>query len=156
VSTLLTAIAGLPNACEPIAGLVTGGQPTADQLAALQAAGCEAVVDLRDAMEPRPVNEPAAVQSAGMAYVNIPVSGATMTDATLTRVRDAVSNLVGDRNVFMHCGSGNRVGAVLIPYLMLDRGLGEEEAVEIAMKVGMRSAELLEWALDYVKRTGKS
>ena len=156
MSTLLTAIAGLPNACEPIAGLVTGGQPTADQLAALQAAGCEAVVDLRDAMEPRPVNEPAAVQSAGMAYVNIPVSGATMTDATLTRVRDAVSNLVGDRNVFMHCGSGNRVGAVLIPYLMLDRGLGEEEAVEIAMKVGMRSAELLEWALDYVKRTGKS
>jgi len=156
VSTLLTAIAGLPNACEPIAGLVTGGQPTADQLAALQAAGCEAVVDLRDPMEPRPVNEPAAVQSAGMAYVNIPVSGATMTDATLTRVRDAVSNLVGDRNVFMHCGSGNRVGAVLIPYLILDKGMGEEAAIEVAMKVGIRSAELLEWALDYVKRTGKS
>ena len=156
MSTLLTAIAGLPNACEPIAGLVTGGQPTADQLAALQAAGCEAVVDLRDAMEPRPVNEPAAVQSAGMAYVNIPVSGATMTDATLTRVRDAVSNLVGDRNVFMHCGSGNRVGAVLIPYLILDKGMGEEAAIEVAMKVGIRSAELLEWALDYVKRTGKS
>ena len=156
MSTLLTAIAGLPNACEPIAGLVTGGQPTADQLAALQAAGCEAVVDLRDPMEPRPVNEPAAVQSAGMAYVNIPVSGATMTDATLTRVRDAVSNLVGDRNVFMHCGSGNRVGAVLIPYLILDKGMGEEAAIEVAMKVGIRSAELLEWALDYVKRTGKS
>ena len=156
MSTLLTAIAGLPNACEPIAGLVTGGQPTADQLAALQAAGCEAVVDLRDAMEPRPVNEPAAVQSVGMAYVNIPVSGATMTDATLTRVRDAVSNLVGDRNVFMHCGSGNRVGAVLIPYLILDKGMGEEAAIEVAMKVGIRSAELLEWALDYVKRTGKS
>ena len=156
MSTLLTAIAGLPNACEPIAGLVTGGQPTADQLAALQAAGCEAVVDLRDAMEPRPVNEPAAVQSVGMAYVNIPVSGATMTDATLTRVRDAVSNLVGDRNVFMHCGSGNRVGAVLIPYLILDKGMGEEAAIEVAMKVGIRSAELLERALDYVKRTGKS
>jgi len=157
MSELLSGLAGLPNACEPIAGLVTGGQPTADQLAALQAAGCEAVVDLRDPMEPRPLNEPAVLQSAGMAYVNITVRGATMTDDTLTRVRDAVSNLVGDRHVFMHCGSGNRVGAVLIPYLMLDRGLGEEEAVEIAMKVGMRSAELMEWALEYVKaRKGKS
>jgi len=157
VSTFLAALAGLPNACEPIAGLVTGGQPTADHIAALRTAGCEAVVDLRDPMEPRPVNEPAAVQSAGMEYVNIPVSGGTMTDATLARVRDTVSNLVGDRKVFVHCGSGNRVGATLIPYLMLDKGLGEEEAVEIAMKVGMRSAELMEWALEYVKaRKGKS
>jgi protein tyrosine phosphatase (PTP) superfamily phosphohydrolase (DUF442 family) len=152
VSNLLDAIADVPNACEPLAGLVTGGQPTAAHIAALRAAGCEAVVDLRDPMEPRPVNEPAAVRAAGMEYVNIPVSGGTMTDATLARVRDAVSNLVGDRNVFLHCGSGNRVGATLIPYLMLDKGLGEEEAVEIAMKVGMRSAELLEWARDYVRR----
>lgn len=152
MSNLLDAIADVPNACEPLAGLVTGGQPTAAHIAALRAAGCEAVVDLRDPMEPRPVNEPAAVRAAGMEYVNIPVSGGTMTDATLARVRDAVSNLVGDRNVFLHCGSGNRVGATLIPYLMLDKGLGEEEAVEIAMKVGMRSAELLEWARDYVRR----
>jgi protein tyrosine phosphatase (PTP) superfamily phosphohydrolase (DUF442 family) len=115
------------------------------------------VVDLRDPMEPRPVNEPAAVQSAGMTYVNIPVSGGTMTDATLARVRDTVSNLVGDRNVFVHCGSGSRVGATLIPYLILDKGLGEEEAIAVAMQVGMRSAELMEWALQYVKaRKGKS
>jgi len=152
VSNLLDAIVDLPNACEPVPGLVTGGQPTAAQIAALQGAGCEAVVDLRDPMEPRPVNEPAAVRAAGMEYVNIPVSGGTMTDATLARVRDTVSNLVGDRKVFLHCGSGSRVGATLIPYLMLDNGLGEEEAVEIAMKVGMRSAELLEWARDYVRR----
>ncbi|HEV8305097.1 MAG TPA: protein tyrosine phosphatase family protein [Gemmatimonadales bacterium] len=156
MSELLAALAGLPNACEPVPGLVTGGQPTPAHIAALRAAGCEAVVDLRDPMEPRPLDEPAAVRSAGMEYVNIPVSGGTMTDATLARMRDTVSNLVGDRRVFVHCGSGNRVGAVLIPYLMLDRGLGEEEAVEIAMTVGMRSAELMEWALAYVKaRKGK-
>ena len=156
VSTLLAAITGVPNACEPLPGLVTGGQPTAAHIAALRAAGCEAVVDLRDPMEPRSLNEPAEVQGAGMEYVNIPVSGATMTDATLARVRDTVSNLVGDRQVFVHCGSGSRVGATLRPYLMLDKGLGEEEAVEIAMSVGMRSAELMEWALGYVKaRKGK-
>jgi protein tyrosine phosphatase (PTP) superfamily phosphohydrolase (DUF442 family) len=156
MSDLLDALGGMSNACEPIAGLVTGGQPTAEQLAALQAAGCEAVVDLRDPMEPRPVNEPTAVQSAGMTYVNIPVSGGTMTDATLARVRDTVSNLVGDRNVFVHCGSGNRVGATLIPYLMLDRDMSEEDAVRVAMQIGMRSAELMEWALEYARRLGGS
>lgn len=157
MTDLLSAIAGLANACEPLPGVVTGGQPTAEHIDALKAAGCEVVLDLRDPMEPRPLDEPAAVRAAGMEYLNIPVSGAHLTDETLARVRDTVSNLVGDRTLFVHCGSGNRVGAALIPYLMLDRGLEEEEAVEMAMKVGLRSAELMEWALAYVKaRKGKS
>jgi len=152
MSDLLAALAGLPNACAPFAGVVTGGQPTAEHVHALKAAGCEVVLDLRDPMEPRPLDEPAAVRAAGMEYLNIPISGARLTDEALAQVRDSVSNLVGDRTLFVHCGSGNRVGVALIPYLMLDKGLEEEEAVEIAMKVGMRSAELMEWAIDYVRR----
>ena len=156
MSTLLSAIHDLPNACEPLAGLVTGGQPTAEHIYALKAAGCEVVLDVRDPMEPRPLDEAAAVRAAGMEYLNIPISGARLTDEALVQVRDSVSNLVGDRTLFVHCGSGNRVGAALIPYLMLDQGLEEEEAVETAMRIGLRSAELMEWALDYVRRTGKS
>jgi protein tyrosine phosphatase (PTP) superfamily phosphohydrolase (DUF442 family) len=156
MSDLLSALAGLPNACEPLAGVVTGGQPTAEHIHALKGAGCEVVLDVRDPMEPRPLDEPAAVRAAGMEYLNIPISGAHLTDETLAHVRDTVSNLVGDRMLFVHCGSGNRVGAAVIPYLMLDREMGEEEAVETAMRIGLRSAELMEWALDYVRRTGKS
>jgi protein tyrosine phosphatase (PTP) superfamily phosphohydrolase (DUF442 family) len=88
-----------------------------------------------------------------MEYLNIPISGARLTDEALAQVRDSVSNLVGDRMLFVHCGSGNRVGAALIPYLMLDKGMEEEEAVETAMRIGLRSAELMEWALAYVNRT---
>lgn len=152
MSQLLDAIAGVPNACEPVPGMVTGGQPTAEHLAALKQAGCEVVLDVRDPMEPRPLDEPAAVRAAGMEYLNIPVSQATLTDETLARVRDAVANLAGDRKVFFHCSSGNRVGATLIPYLMLDQGFEEEDAVSTAMRIGTRSAELVEWALDYVRR----
>jgi protein tyrosine phosphatase (PTP) superfamily phosphohydrolase (DUF442 family) len=155
MSDLLRAVSGLSNACEPFPGLVTGGQPTADHLAALKRAGCEVVLDIRDPMEPRPFDEPAAVRSAGMEYLNIPVSGATMTDETLTRVRDTVANLVGDRKTYFHCGSGNRVGATLIPYLILDQGLEEEDAVNQVMRIGTRSVELIEWALDYVNRKKK-
>jgi hypothetical protein len=35
---------------------------------------------------------------------------------------------------------------------MLDQGLEEEDAVGQAMRVGLRSAELMEWGLDYVRR----
>ncbi len=51
----------------------------------------------------------------------------------------------------MHCNSGNRVGAGLIPYFMLEQGLEEQEAVAQAMRVGLRSAELMEQALEYVR-----
>jgi hypothetical protein len=39
----------------------------------------------------------------------------------------------------------------MIPYLMLDRGLSEDDAVLEAMKMGTRSAELIESALNYVQ-----
>jgi hypothetical protein len=44
------------------------------------------------------------------------------------------------------------VGGALIAHLMLDQGMAEEDAVAMAMKVGMRSADYLEWGLDYVRR----
>lgn len=152
MSQLLDAIAGVPNAREPVPGLATGGQPTAEHLAALKAAGCDLVLDIRDPMEPRSFDEAAAVRAAGMEYVNIPVSAVSQSDATLDRVRDTVAGLAGRRKAFFHCRSGNRVGATLIPYLMLNQGLGEEEAVTQAMQMGTRSVELIEWALEYVNR----
>ena len=54
--------------------------------------------------------------------------------------------------MFVHCGSGNRVGGALIPVLMLDQGMEEEDAVDAAMRVGLRSAELMEWGLGYTRR----
>src|SRR6266852_3230312 len=126
MSQLLDAIAGVPNACEPIHGIVTGGQPAAEHLAALKRAGCEVVIDIREAMEPRPFKTPDAVVHAGR-------------------------ELAGRRPAFVHCNSGNRVGAGLIPYFMLEQGLEEEAAVAQAMQVGLRSAELMEQALEYVR-----
>ena len=152
MSELLDAIAGVPNACEPLPGMVTGGQPTVDHLVALKRAGCEVVLDIRDPMEPRPMRVPDAVRALGLEYINIPVSYAALSDQTLARVRETVKELAGKRRVFFHCGSGNRVGATLIPYLMLDQGFEEEDAVNQAMRIGTRSAALVEWALDYVRR----
>ena len=149
--TPLEALVGVVNACQIAPGVVTGGQPTADDLERFRAAGGGIVLDLRDPMEPRPMDEPALAARLGLEYANVPVSSGSLTDQTIEQVLGVLHN-AGGRTVLVHCASGSRVGGALLPYLMLDQGLSEEDAVGQAMRIGLRSAELLEWGVDYVNR----
>jgi protein tyrosine phosphatase (PTP) superfamily phosphohydrolase (DUF442 family) len=151
MTTALQALSGVANACEIFPHLITGGQPNDAQLRALREAGGGIVLDLRDPMEPRGVDEPAVVQALGLDYANVPVRAGSLDDATLERVLSVLRS-AGNRTVFVHCGSGNRVGGALIPYFILDRKLEEPEAIDLAMRVGLRSAEMMEWGLDYARR----
>jgi protein tyrosine phosphatase (PTP) superfamily phosphohydrolase (DUF442 family) len=154
LATAFQAVSGVANACQILPNVITGGQPNAQQLRALREAGGGIVLDIRDTMESRPVDESSLVQQLGMEYVNIPVRAGSLDDATLERIL-AVLRGAGERTVFFHCGSGNRVGGALIPYFMLDQGMEEEDAVDQAMRVGLRSAEIMEWGLSYVRRNQK-
>jgi protein tyrosine phosphatase (PTP) superfamily phosphohydrolase (DUF442 family) len=151
LNTVIEALGGVVNACLLTPTVVGGGQPSAQHLAALGAAGGGIVLDLRDPMEPRPLDEPTVARGAGLEYVNIPVTPGTQNDATLERILGVLRG-AGGRTVFVHCGSGNRVGGALIPHLILDQGFEEEDAVNQAMRVGLRSADLMEWGLDYARR----
>ncbi len=142
---------GVTNACQILPTVTTGGQPTREHLEALARSGNAIVVDTREPMEPRAFDEPALVAELGMEYRLIPIGPHTMNDATLEAVRSALAE-AGERPVFVHCGSGNRVGGALIPVLMLDQGMEEDDAVDAAMRVGLRSAELMEWGLGYTRR----
>ena len=153
MSALLDAITGVPNACEPVPGLITGGQPSPRHIAAVKAAGCDVVLDIRDPMEPRPYRAPDAVRAAGLEYVNISVGHGGVPLEIYDRIRVMVRDwMQAGRKVFFHCASGNRVGATMIPFLILDRGMDEEEAITEAMRMGTRNPELIELALEYVKR----
>ncbi|HJS42799.1 MAG TPA: sulfur transferase domain-containing protein [Gemmatimonadales bacterium] len=149
MSTLLDAFRGLPNAAEPVPGLITGGQPSEQQVKAFKAAGGEVVVDNRDPMEPRPFDEPAVVRAAGLEYVNLPIVEGAATADTMKRIHEVLRRLEG-RKALVHCNSGNRTSAGLIPYLMIEKGMEEEAAMDVAMRGGLRSAELMELALSYV------
>ena len=148
MSALLDAFAGLPNAAEPVPGWISGGQPTEQQLAAFKQAGGEVVLDNRDPMEPRPIDEPAAARAGGLEYINLPIVHGAVTTATMKNMHATLKQLTG-RKVLMHCSSGNRTAAALIPYLMIEKNMEEEAAVELAMRSGLRSAELLGIALEY-------
>jgi len=151
MATTFHALQRVPNACQILPNVVTGGQPTTADLEAFRAAGGGIVLDLRDPMEPRPLDEPATTQRLGLEYVVAPVTAGSMTDATLERIHEVLRQ-AGDRSVFVHCGSGSRVGGALLPHLMLEHGLDEEDATAQAMRMGLRSADLLEWGLDYARR----
>ena len=146
-----SALAGNPNACEPLPGLVTGGQPTEAQLEAFRAAGGQVVLDIRAPREPRPLDEAAVTQRLGLEYIVVPVTAGEVTDATLERILDALHKAQG-RTTLFHCASGNRVGAALIPYFVLDQAMEEEDAVQQAIRVGLTSPELMAWGLSYARR----
>ncbi len=145
------ALAAIPNACQPLPGVVTGGQPTEAQLAAFRAAGGEAVLDIRAPSEPRPLDEVAVAQRLGLDYTVVPVAAGTVGDTTMERILDTLRKAKG-RTVLFHCASGNRVGAALIPYLVLDEGMDEEDAVAQALRAGLKSPELMAWGVEYARR----
>ena len=149
--TTFQALQRVPNACQLLPNVITGGQPSTADLEAFRDSGGGIVLDLRDPMEPRALDEPATTQRLGLEYVVIPVAAGTMTDATIERIHQTLRN-AGDKPVFVHCGSGSRVGGALLPYLILEHGLEEEDAIGQAMRIGLRSAELMEWGLEYARR----
>ena len=151
MSALLAALSGVPNALEPLPELLTSGQPGPRHFEALRTAGGQVIIDLRDPMEQRPFDEPALVRQLGMEYVNVSVRQGALDDQMLERLRDVLRRSAG-RPTLVHCASANRVGGALIPYFMLDRGMSEEDAVDTAMHIGLRGADLLEWGLEFARR----
>lgn len=147
--SLLAAAHGVVNASAPLPWLIVAGQPTATQLGELHAAGVRTVIDLRDPMEPRPFDEPGQVRALGMNYVSAPVVSGALSDDAMRQVLAALRATKGMPSL-LHCGSANRTGGPLIAYLMLDEGMDRQAAVDVAMRSGLRSAELMQWATDYV------
>ena len=142
--------ASLPNGHMPMDGIVTAGQPAAHQFAPLASAGVSTVIDLRAPGEARGFDEHSAAQAAGMEYHNIPVVAGALTTCEFDQVRQRLR--APDRGpVLVHCASANRVGAVLLPYLVLDEHRSPDEALRIAHDVGLRSDDLAKAAFDYIR-----
>ena len=109
-----TLLLPVPGARVPIPGVLSGGQPTQDQIASAGSAGYKTVINLRPDTEPGFEWEVAAVKAAGMAYVSIPVAGAAgLTKENVTLLDAALKDAVAKGPVLLHCGSGNRIGALL-------------------------------------------
>lgn len=91
----------------------------------------------------------------GLLYVSIPVK----TAAPKHKQAEAFLKATHDPHMFplfIHCGSGNRVGAFWMIRRVLVDGWTPERAEDEAKQIGMKSPNLRDFALDYIHRHAKN
>lgn len=120
----------IPNFLLLSPSLATAGQPTEEELAAVKAAGFEAVVSLLPASSPYALpEEDRIVSGLGLEYVHIPVEWGDPTAADAQRFFDALDACAG-RRVFVHCAANMRVSAFLYLYRTLRQHVPPVKAAE--------------------------
>lgn len=132
---------GIANATFPVSGVMASGQPTGEQLQLLAEDGYHTIIDLRPAEEPHGFDEPAAAQENGLAYINVPVTPATLDQATIDRFLDAMRG--ARKPVIVHCSTANRVGALFYAWLTLEQKESPAKALEQAKSIGLHNPELI-------------
>lgn len=122
----------------PVDGMSSAGQPDEAALAVFARQGYTRVIDLRTEDEDRGFDEPTAVENAGMEYVSLPIG---REDITFEKAR-SLDMLIKSSNgpVLVHCGSGNRVGALLALSKSLE-GADDDEALQYGRQGGMTRLE---------------
>ena len=128
----------LPYGRELFTGVLTGGQPSVEQLEAAAGYGFRTVINLRGASEGGTGRE--EVEQAGMSYVSIPVEGvAGLTVENAQALVDALN--VAEYPLIVHCGSSNRVGALFALKAFHLDGRSAEDALEIGRRAGLTRLE---------------
>lgn len=134
------AMPALPNLAQPANGITTAGAVTAADIEPLRAAGIATVIDLRIDDETPDFDERAAVEAAGLKYVNVPVHGANGLDRQTVNAFDAALRSAA-KPVLVHCTSSNRVGAMAALRAAWRDGKPIEEALAIGRAWGLKGLE---------------
>ncbi len=129
----------IPNRADPIEGITTGGQPSAQALSAIAEQGYTAVIDLRSAGEDRGFDEAATVEGLGMSYISLPVSGASGISYENANALDRILADI-DGPVLLHCASSNRVGALLALRARM-HGADAANALALGVDAGLTSLQ---------------
>lgn len=135
------ALASIPNIVQPSDGLLIGGQPDEAALRAAAAAGVQIVVNLRGENEAIDFDEARLVNDLGMTYIRLPITGANDLTPQNVQAFAKILETIGNQPTLMHCGSGNRVGALYALHAGTALGADPETAVEIGRAHGLTGLE---------------
>jgi len=134
-------------------GVFLASQPQPEDFERARNGGVKTVINLRHASEITGFDERQVVEAQGLRYINIPFEGPDqLTDSVFDEVRAQLKS--AERPILLHCSSANRVGAVWLPYRVLDGGLSWDEALAEAKIVGLKSPDYEAKAKDYIARHG--
>jgi protein tyrosine phosphatase (PTP) superfamily phosphohydrolase (DUF442 family) len=130
---------GLRNVKSLEPGLILGGQPTVEQLEALEDAGVHSFISLRPEAEDGAGWEENYTEGTGTAFSRLPISGV----GSLTKENvETFARLLNERNdetTVLYCASGNRVGAMLALKSFWVDGIDAETSFNLGVKSGMTS-----------------
>jgi len=122
----------------PVDGMTSAGQPDEAALVVFAKQGYTTVIDLRTEDEDRGIDEPEVVERLGMEYISLPIG---REDINFDKARSLdILIAEADGPVLVHCGSANRVGALLALSKSMD-GADDETALEYGRKGGMTRLE---------------
>lgn len=130
----------IPNARQVDDGILSGGQPSAEQLEQLAADGYRTVISLRTDGEAGSEGEQQQVEALGMGFVSIPVDGADGVNVDNARALDEALASPDAQPAVVHCGTGNRAGALLALRAWLG-GSSIDEAMQQGLEAGLTRLE---------------
>lgn len=145
-------VAGIINFRRAASTIACAGATTPESMRGLKDMGFAAVVNLRQASEngANVEEERAAAVEAGLRYIHIPMNGAAPNPAVVDRFLEAARD-PQNAPMFVHCASGNRAASVWLVKRVLMDGWSEDRATEEAQALGLTSAGLKTFALEYIK-----
>lgn len=112
----MAGLGGIYNFLRLTDHLATAGQPTEDELVAVQAAGYEVIINLLPADSPHALlDENEIVSALGLDYASIPVDWQQPTIADIVQFF-AVMDANRDKALFIHCAANMRVSAFVFLY----------------------------------------
>jgi len=132
-------------------GIFLASQPQPADFEQAKKGGVVAVVNMRHASELKDFDEAALLDELDLEYITLPWNGADeLTDEIFDRSREILNTV--PRPVLVHCSSSNRIGAVWIPWRVLDGGISYEHALAEAKMIGLRTPAYAPKAKDYIAR----
>jgi len=124
--------------------IVTSGVLTEKGIDQLSEHGFKTIIDLRTKAEGTATEEKYVQEKGSIKYINVPYNGSSITDEQLDLFTKHIDE--SEYPLIIHCGSGNRVGAMWSSY-RIKKGVPSNIAIEEGFAAGMRKE-----MLDVVKK----
>lgn len=144
--------APLPKYLEVTPRIGTGGQPTESGMRLLAEKGYTSIINLRTSAEMAPLAyEEKIAGETGLKYFALPVAGAAPREAQALAFLQLMK-MMRKEKVFVHCTAANRAGAFMMIYLGLQKKMDLQKADAEAVRIGMRSENLRQFAREMIAK----
>ena len=143
-------VPGISNFSRVETTIACAGATTPAAVASVKGMGYKSIINLRQPSEAGAdvEAEEAAAKAASITYISLPFNAASPDPALVDRFIAAVT-APPNQPVFVHCASANRASALWMIKRMTVDGWDADRATTEATALGLTSAALKSFALDY-------